>query len=408
MLINSREVWLAIGMLLLLGSCRQHADRGTTEAEIEAPTVLDSTEQALVNAYESFLKDSITRGTLPGLSVAIIRNDRILLLKGLGVANAETKEKVTSRTVFRIGSVSKAMSAYLTATLVDQGVFDWNAPVQQYLPDFKNRYPRNAATLTVRHILSHSGGFPYHAYTNLIEEGKSLKELLELLAKIKPHASPGEEYSYQNVAYSLIQPMVEAASQEPFQELLTKNLWKPLDMQDASSSLQGIRQQPNHSVPHQGSPGHWVPVPLTADYYNTLPAGGINASARDMAQWMKALLGHGRKNLRDSIREDLFLPRVKTPLERRHFASWDSIRTVHYATGFRVVNTRGIRVIYHGGMVNDFIAQLACLPDHGFGVCVLMNAPTAFSRECIPEFLRLWRKYYLPETPVAPPAKTKG
>jgi beta-lactamase class C len=393
---------------ILLGSCESSPRTRTKEAVVEAPVVLDSTEAALVQAFEAFLQDSIRKGTLPGLAVAMVRDDRVLLLKGMGLANSASKAKVDAHTVFRLGSVSKVMAAYLTATLVEQGIFDWNAPVSQYLPEYSGRTNKKSDQLSVRHVLSHSGGFPYHAYTNLIEEGKTLEELLALLARVKPHASPGEEYSYQNVAYSLIQPMVEKATGKPFSSLLETNIWTPLNMKDASCTLKEIQANPNHAVPHQGSPGHWTPVPLSPDYYNTLPAGGINASARDMAQWMKALLGHAKKNLRDSIREDLFLPRVKTPLERRHFASWDSIRTVHYGTGCRVVNTRGIRVLYHGGMVNDFIAQLAWLPDHGFGVCVLMNAPTGLSRECIPAFLNLWKKYYLPESVPTPSSKKKG
>jgi beta-lactamase class C len=356
------------------------------EVEIKVEQHSNPFIQQLVRQYEEFIGRAIRQGHSPGAAVAIVKGSSIIFLKGFGVKRAGSEDSVNIHTVFRLGSVSKPMSAVLAATLVRDHIINWDDPVIKFLPGFALKSKEYTETLTLRHVLSHTMGLPYHAFTNMIEERASIDTLLKELRYLDLVGEPGKIYSYQNVGYSVIGEVIKAATQKSFEEVLNEKLFRPLQMKNSSASYHGMVSNPNAASPHLFSRKRWVPVPVSDTYYDVSPAGGINASITDMALWLKALLGNNPEVLDPETLSEVFKPHVKAISKNRHFWRWKRPRASYYALGWRVLTFNQDTIDYHGGYVNGFRSEVAIDRKNKIAICVLTNAAGRFADQSIPEF----------------------
>src|SRR5690606_22110462 len=245
----------------------------------------------LVNAYDEIMRELMHDTGIPGAAVAIIRDTTVIFQQGYGVKSIGGTDSVDHRTVFRIGSVSKCFAAMLTAILVEENVLHWDDPVIKYLPNFQLKSPEYTQQLTIRHLLSHTTGLPYHTYTTLVEDGMTLQEMIARLKDVND-GPVGELYGYQNVACSVIGEVIHAATGKTYEQMLEEKIFRPLTMREASATYEGILYHPNVAHPHLRRHRQWKEIAISDKYYNVAPAGGINASIRDMTQWMQAMLGN--------------------------------------------------------------------------------------------------------------------
>jgi beta-lactamase class C len=343
--------------------------------------------QEVASEYGAFIENAIKRGMAPGAAVAIIRDTSVIFLKGFGLKQTGTTDSIDVNTVFRLGSVSKCMASVLAGALVSNNLINWDDPVVKYFPEFELKSKEYTQQLTIRHVLSHTTGLPYHAYTNMIEEHLPLDTLMKYL-KLVASTEPGKIYSYQNVGYSLIQKVVENASHESFEEALSHYVFKPLDMRSGSASYEAIMQHNNVARPHYFSRKRWVTVPISDTYYNSAPAGGINASISDMALWLRALLNGSEALMSDSTLNEIFEPQVKAISKNRNFWRWKRPRASYYALGWRVINFKDDTLEYHGGYVNGYRSEVAIDRKNRLAICVLTNSPGSLSDLSIPEFFK--------------------
>src|SRR5258706_615617 len=237
----------------------------------------------LLAEYEAFLRTALETNLAPGIAVAIIQDTSIVYLKGLGVRDEKSKDTVDVHTVFRIASVSKCFASFLTGILVDENKLSWDDPVIKYLPGFKLKSEEYTRSLTLRHVLSHTTGLPYHAFTDRVDEGASFDSLVYHLRDLDLVSKPGELYSYQNVGYSVIGQVIQAATGKAYIENLKEKIFDPLHMQSDSATYKAMMENNNTAKPH-GYAKSWVPIPISDTYYDVAPAGGINASIADMAR----------------------------------------------------------------------------------------------------------------------------
>lgn len=344
--------------------------------------------QQVAQSYGKFIEQAVRRGMAPGAAVAIVSDTSIIFLKGFGLKLSGTTDSIDVNTVFRLGSVSKCFASVLAGTLVNNHLIQWDDPVIKYYPQFKLKSSEHAEKVTIRHVLSHTTGLPYHAYTNMIEEHIPLDTLLASLKDVKLFGEPGQLYSYQNVGYSLIEKVVETATHQSFEMALTENVFKPLHMLNSSASYQAITHNPNVAKPHFFSRKRWVPVPISDTYYNVSPAGGVNASIGDMALWLKSLLAGGDEIMADTTLTEIFEPQVKAISKNRNFYRWKRPRSSYYALGWRVINFQNDQLLYHGGYVNGYRSEVAIDQKNKIAICVLTNSPGNLADLSIPEFFK--------------------
>ncbi len=299
-------------------------------------------------------------------------------------------DSVDVNTVFRLASVSKCFASFLAGILVEDTVFSWDDPVINYLPNFSLKSPEETQRLRIRNVLSHTTGLPYHAYTNMVEEGIALDTMLSWLKKINLVSKVGESYSYQNVAYSVIAPVMQKATGKTYESLMQEKVFGPLKMKTASIDYASIMQNPNVSSPHMRRSRQWKSAKITDTYYNVAPAGGINASISDMAQWMIALLGNRENVITKETLRQLYTPEVKARSKNRNYGRMHRLSDSFYGLGWRILYYPNDTLIYHGGYVNGYRSEVALNPKDKIAVCILANAPGELADNGIPLFFDLF------------------
>lgn len=399
-----KPVYIVCGLLLLVGLAFVYSPRAPkqdlklSEAKETEPVVLVEKDisavvdpnpytQKVLSQYEEFIQRAIRAGTSPGAAVAIVKDSSIIYLKGFGLKEIGEPDSINTNTVFRLGSVSKCFASVLAGTLVSDHVFNWDDPLIKYLPDFALKSKESTEKLTVRHVLSHTIGLPYHAFTNMIEERASLDTLFRDLRYLDLIGEPGKVYSYQNVGYSLIGEVIKATTHKSFEEALTEKVFRPLHMKNSSASYDAMVNNANIARPHHFTRKHWVSIPISDTYYDVTPAGGVNASIADMALWLKALLGNDQDVLTTSTLDQIFEPQIRAISKNRNFWKWKRPKASYYALGWRVLMFKNDTIEYHGGYVNGYRSEVAIDRKNRIAICVLTNSAGNLADQSIPEFL---------------------
>ncbi len=347
----------------------------------------------LAHAYDSVFRTLMKKYDAPGASVAIVYDTTVLLLQGYGVRELNTYDSVDIHTVYRLASVSKPFASFLTGILVQENVLQWDDTVASHWPAFKLKSPESTREIKIRHVLSHTAGLPYHTYTNMIEEGLPADTLLNYLRDIKLVSKPGELYSYQNVGYSIIGKVIEQATGKNYQMQLHEKVFTPLGMKDASTDYIGLLSNKNMAQPHLFKRGKLRPTIVHDTYYNVSPAGGVNASIADMANWLEALLGNRPDVIGKEILDSLFAPNVLAKSRNRNFYKWNRVKQAYYGLGWRILHFPNDTLIYHGGYVAGYRSEVALLPTEKIAICVLSNAPGQLIDNSLPVFLEIFDRY---------------
>jgi beta-lactamase class C len=345
--------------------------------------------EELLTIYERKIDSLADQSHTPGAAIAIVYDSTVIFLKGIGVKKIGTHDLVDTHTVFRLASVSKCFASFLTGILVEDSILHLHDHVTQYLPGFSLHSNEETQKLTLAHVLSHTTGLPYHTYTNMVEEGEGIETLLNRLKDVKLSAGVGEEYSYQNVGYSIIGEVMKSATGKNYDTLLKEKVFTPLKMRDASAEYFSIIENPNHATPHLYRKGKMVPATITNTYYNVAPAGGVNASISDMAKWMIALLGNHKEVISSQTLDTLYSPFIQAHSKNRNYGRVHRISKAYYGLGWRVLHYPNDTVIYHGGYVNGYRSEVAVNPKSRIAICILSNAPGELADNGIPVFYNL-------------------
>lgn len=372
-------------------SCNEIQSKPIAPKEIE-PVITDSVTQFL-KRFNSEFAEEFRRQGIPGGAIVVVKGSRVIYQNGFGVKERGTQDSVDINTVFRLGSVSKGFASVLAGTLVDKGFIDWDDQVTTHLPDFSLSDPDQTERTKVRHLLSHTTGLPRHAYTNLVEDGLSLNRIIPRLKGVDLISQEGTQFSYQNVAYAVIEKVLEAKYDTTFSGLLTQELFDPIGMLQSSSSLSDLKENDNKALPHlyHSRRRGLVPVPITKKYYNAISAGGINASISDMGKWLLLLTGNNPEVISEEALDYIFEP-VITIDNRRFSRYWEGVNESHYGMGWRILDNDGQKIIYHGGYVNGYRSEIAFDRENQLGICILFNSSSGYALRAIPKFFEEFSK----------------
>jgi beta-lactamase class C len=216
--------------------------------------------------------------------------------------------------------------------------------------------------------------------------------MINALSQLEVASKPGRLYSYQNVAYSMIEPILEAQTGKTFPLLLEEYLFNPLEMSYASATYDDMSSSPNAASPHRRSRYSYVPVRLSQAYYNTKAAGGINASISDMSKYLELLTGHHPEIMDSSALDELFTPRVRTRLLNRYYRTIGA-RRAYYGLGWRIIPMKNDTIVYHGGYANGFKSHVAIDRESDIAVCILSNSSDNLVNQAGPYFFKLFYQY---------------
>ncbi|KPZ57794.1 Beta-lactamase precursor [Pseudoalteromonas sp. P1-25] len=358
---------------------------------LKAIAKADSNWDGFVKQYGRYAEKKLNSKGIPGAALSIVSIGNADYIHTMGRTKAGSGTQVNRHTRFRLASVSKTFAGSLTAKLASEGVIDLFKPVSEYIPAFKDTVYKD--NLKVFHLLSHSSGLVPNAYDNLIESRMSYPDIVEKLLTVKPICEPGQCYGYQNVMFSLIDDVIYRSTNKKYDQWLEEGIFTPLKMNDTSLGYDAMVQDKNYALPHVRGKKRWYTAKLKKNYYKVGPAAGVNASATDMAKWLKAQLGQNLDVLSLEALATQARPFTLTKKERYRRVWKRKLEQAYYGLGWRIYNYNDETLYYHSGWVQGYRSDLVVIPHLNVGFSLIVNAETGVINELTTEFLDRLLKY---------------
>ncbi len=367
---------------------------GTPAPNLEEVSVspLSPKEQDALDEFESWLDTSFVEFGPPGLAVAVLKGNEVVMEKTFGVLDVETQQSVQPNSVFRLASVSKGFAPVLTGILVQEGCLHWDDLVAAYLPDFALNDPAATKQLSLRHVLSHTTGLPRHTYSNLLNMNVPYQEILPVLKEVELSHPVGTWYNYQNVAYSLIGDVIEQATGMSYGEALAERIFQILGMEGASTSHGAIAGCQNTAMPHGPDAEGYHRIALRDKFYSVGPAAGVNANLEDMEEWLRLLMGYRPDVIDSTALQALFQPQADVAPIEGVMRAWRPMDVSAYGMGWRLVEKDQKHYVFHGGFVNGYRSEIGFCQEQGLGIVLLSNGSSRFVGDALPHFFSLQRK----------------
>ncbi|MEZ2326881.1 serine hydrolase domain-containing protein [Bacillus tropicus] len=321
-------------------------------------------QQKVKVTLDKYIEKFIKEQSIPGASVAIVHNKDIFFTKTWGITG-ESEKKVTSKTPFAIGSISKSLTALAIVKLIEDKKIKLEDPVQRYLPWFKLKDSQISSTITIQHLLTHTSGIS--TYEGLLLSDKqsksstALKENVMKLSNVKVTAPPGEKYQYSNANYIVLGALIEEVANETYSSYMQKYIFQPLNMNGAAASKETAYEK-GYLTGYQSWFG--IPRKSVVSYDNTgAPYGYITANLEDMIQYIMFLNRPEDPQLLKKENMDLYLsPLYKINSEKS------------YGFGLRTTNiNESETMIWHSGSTPDARAEIFILNKSGWSGVILTN-----------------------------------
>ena len=322
--------------------------------------------------FEAYVTKALQGLKTPGAAVAIVRNDSVIYAKGFGLRAAGDPAVVDERTLFEIGSSTKAFTATLVAMLVSDGKMQFDDLVTKYLPDFKLFDPVASAQVTIRDALVHRSGIG-RGEVVWLDAGTSREDVLHRVRFLKPESPFRSKWSYQNMMYLAAGEAAAKAAGGTWDDLVQQRIMTPLGMTSSSPTHRGIDAR-NLATPHiMESDSALRMPPFLAE--NIAPAGSIVSSVTDMAQWLRFQLNDGvvggRRLLSTAALRETHSPQMV--LGENDPTVGDASLFHTYGMGWFVQDYRHELMWQHGGNTPGMTAAVGMLPQKQFGVVILSN-----------------------------------
>ena len=320
-----------------------------------------------LNAFLSHMNDRvpalIEQYQIPGCSIALLQNNKIVWLQAYGYADLDSGRILTSDTPMRVQSISKPVSAWGVMKLVEQGMIDLGAPVSQYLKSWslpEMDYPSEA--ITVRRLLSHTAGLPLGDVFTIYSPGEKMPSLKEKLTQeVVPMMEPGMAFSYSNTGYNLLELLIEEVSGQDFAEYMRREVLLPLGMKRASFNWDSTMIP----APPTGYDLRGKAVPVYV--YPEKASGGLFATAADMAMFALAGMGDNPVLSTESIKLMYSPVSDKIGIYQLVFDA--------YGLGYYIEKLpNSMLSVSHGGQGSGIMTHFQLVPETGDGMVILTNS----------------------------------
>ncbi|HKQ78155.1 MAG TPA: serine hydrolase [Blastocatellia bacterium] len=328
-------------------------------------------------ALDALMNEAMKHWQTPGSAVVVVRGDEVVYLKGFGVKDVDTKQPVTPDTIFAIGSTTKAFVTAAMAILADEGKMRWDDPVRKHLPYFRLSDPLANENVTLRDIVTHRTGLIRH---DLLWYGSpwNREEIIKRIGFVPLSYGFRTTFQYQNIMFLTAGEAVGAASGSSWEEFTQRHIFGPLGMKSANFSALKAEQSPDHASPHSKQGGKTEAIKWR-NLDNVGPAGSINASARDLSNWIRLHLNDGvvggkRLISSENLRE-MHTPQMVIRNEGRWKLFFPESETsqLSYGLGWFINDYRGHKLVMHGGTIDGFRASVMLVPKSKVGVAVVAN-----------------------------------
>lgn len=348
--------------------------------------------RAAFPAVDSIMREFTEREHVPGAAWAIVLDDRVVHMGVMGLRDIATKKPVDSTSVFRIASMTKSFTAMAIMRLRDEGKLSLDDPAEKFVPELKRlKYPTSdSPKITIRHLLSHSTGFPEDNPWGDQQLSRTDPELAAMLQKGIPFSNaPGVAYEYSNYGFAILGRIVTRASGTPYNDYVSTHILKPLGMRSTTLSPAAV---PADRLAHgyRWEDEQWKEEPQLPDgSFGSM--GGMLTSLSDLGRYVSAFLGawpprDGPETgpvRRSSLREMQQVWRPDAPSVVRDSTGLN-LTTGGYGFGLGVsANCQFAHIVGHSGGLPGFGSRMQWLPEYGIGIIAFGNRTYTRWREPI-------------------------
>ncbi|HEV3256813.1 MAG TPA: serine hydrolase [Gemmataceae bacterium] len=325
---------------------------------------------------DALVKGALKAWEVPGAAVAIVRDDELVYLKGLGIKELGGHDAVTPDTVFPISSCTKAFTTTAMAMLVDEGKMDWDDPVRKHVDYFHLKDPLADANVTLRDLVTHRTGLSSHDllwYRSPWDQ----KDIIRRVGLVEPSCSFRSCFQYQSIMFTTAGYAVGHASRSTWAAFVQKRIFDPLGMTGVTLTTAAAEKDPDRASGHRKDPQGKVEV--VPWYRNEVPdaAASVNASARDLSKWVRFQLAGGvykgkRLVTAESLAET-HSPQIVLRLEGAAKAMNPDTLQMSYGMAWVIQDYRGHLLVSHAGAIDGFRAHITLVPRARLGIVLLNN-----------------------------------
>lgn len=343
----------------------------------------------LTPELEAYIEQGMKSFDNPGLAIGIVTGDKLVYARGFGL-RAKGGQPVDTKTVFQIGSTTKAFLATTMAIGVDQKKFAWDDRVVDLYPDFRTADPWVTREFRLFDLLTQRSGLPAEANDFVGMLGASQTDLIQSIRAVEPVSSFRMTFSYTNVTHILAgQIIADRFDKEDWASVVQETIFEPLGMKNTSLTMDDIEANLNHAEGYRWASTGAVEVPFTPVFpYNFAGAGAINSNIEDLSTWVRLHLAGGVLDGKRIVSEESlgFTKTPRTPITDK----------LVYAMGWVVQLTPNGQIIWHNGGTTAFGAFIGTVRDKDVGVIVLTNQTNVG----LPDAIGEWLLYKLLDNPV--------
>ncbi|SNT04790.1 CubicO group peptidase, beta-lactamase class C family [Ekhidna lutea] len=368
---------------------------------------LSTYAQVDVKAIDKYIEQARKDWDVPGMSVGVVKDGKVVLSKGYGVKELGKSDKVDDNTLFAIASNSKAFVASCIAKLVEEGKLSWKDKVRDYLPYFTLYGDEYISSMvTVEDLLCHRVGLgTFSGDVIWYKSEKSPEEIIKRAAHVPKAFEFRDGYGYSNLMFITAGEVIRTITGEPWENYVKTNFMEPLGMSNTVISVNDLND--NVATPHKPTIDRGTEVSEWASWDAPSAAGGIISSSTDMAKWMMMNLNGGEWNGITYIDKEqqnlLWTPHANFKISEQSKESLPGVHFRGYGLGWSLMDYHGNLVVSHGGGYDGMYSRVVMVPDQELGIVVLTNSMEGISsplamyivNQFIQKDMRDWSAEYL-------------
>jgi CubicO group peptidase (beta-lactamase class C family) len=311
---------------------------------------------ARADKVDDFVRAEMREQKIPGLSIAVVQDGKVVKAQGYGLANVELNVAATPETIYQSGSIGKQFTATLVMMLIEEGKMGLEDPVSKYIPEA----PAIWKDITLHRLLTHTSGISNGLYAHMdMRKDYTEDELIQLIAAQPLDFQPGEKWNYSNPGYVTLGILIHKATGKFYGDLLRERIFAPLGMTTARI-IDEADIIPNRAAGYRLADGKLKNQEWVSPTLNTTADGAIYLTVLDMAKWDAAL--YSEKLLKRASLDLMWTP-----------AKLNDGKTEKYGFGWQINEYHGHRLIQHGGAWQGFTAQISRYVDDKLTVIVMTN-----------------------------------
>jgi CubicO group peptidase (beta-lactamase class C family) len=326
------------------------------------------------DSLDVYTTRALSEWQIPGISVCIIKNGKVVVMKGYGVTEAGTNNKVDENTLFLIGSNSKAFTATALAMLDAEKKLSLDDRVTKWIPEFKLDNKLAGEQAIIRDLLCHRIGFQtFQGDFTYWTSDLSRKEVIEKMSHIKAPYEFRTRWGYTNAAFLTAGEIIPKVTGKPWEDFLKERIFDPLGMSRTLALSKDLAKIPNVAKAYTLVDEKLTLIPY-ANIDNLAPAGSIASSINDMSKWVMMQLDNGKLNGKEIV-SAAAIGQTRLPhsilgnggsfYNKGHFAL--------YGLGWFLEEYSGRKIVSHTGGVNGFVTSVTLIPEEKLGIVVLTN-----------------------------------